>query len=69
MDLTPDDLRDFIDNRRLQEFRQLISSHFSNDALIRIMNLIENRNSENDRKIQALVTDNANIPTIFEYLI
>jgi len=33
------------------------------------MDLIENRNSENDRKIQALVTDNANIPTIFEYLI
>lgn len=67
--LTLDDLRDFIDNRRLQEFRQLISSHFSNDTLISIMDLIENRNSENDRRIQALVTDNANIPTIFEYLI
>ena len=47
----------------------LIQHKFSKEKLIELFELIETRNRTNDKHVQNYVTDNADIPTIFEYLL
>ena len=44
----------------------MIDSKFTDEKLLKILSLIANRE---DTEIQKLVTDNADIPTIFEYVL
>ncbi len=56
----------YIDDERYKRFNALIDRKFSDSVLIELLNCFESRN---DKKIEELVTDEATIPTIFEYVL
>lgn len=56
---------DEVDKIRYQRLNKMIDSKFSDDVLQRLLDDFEERN---DDEISLLVTDNADIPTIFEYI-
>lgn len=60
------EVNDFIINKREQEYRDFIETHFPKDRVIEILNLIRNREDED---VFHLVTENATIPTIYEYIL
>ncbi len=53
-------------DERLKRFNELIDSKFDDATLINLLDKFEKRE---DDDIQKLVTDNADIPTIFEYVL
>lgn len=53
-------------HQRYLRFNHLIDSKFTDEQLLALLDLIAERN---DKEIQARVTDNADIPTIFEYVL
>lgn len=55
-----------IKNERYARFNKLIDDKFDKETLIRLFSAFESRN---DDEIRNLVTDNADIPTIFEYVL
>lgn len=55
-----------IKDERYARFNKLIDERFGKDKLITLFNHFESRN---DDEIRTLVTDNADIPTIFEYVL
>ncbi len=55
-----------IRDERYARFNRLIDERFDKDTLLTLFSHFENRN---DEEIRALVTDNADIPTIFEYVL
>lgn len=55
-----------LNDMRYQRFYKLIETKFSDENIMKILEHIENRR---DREVQDMVTDNADIPTIFEYII
>lgn len=55
-----------IKDERYARFNKLIDDRFDKNTLITLFNHFESRN---DDEIRALVTDNADIPTIFEYIL
>lgn len=59
-------IQKILSNEKLQRFKSLIDSKFNNETLIELLDYFETRN---DKKIFELVTDNATIPTIFEYIL
>lgn len=61
-----DSARKVIKDERYVRFNRLIDERFNKDKLITLFNHFESRN---DNEISALVTDNADIPTIFEYIL
>lgn len=58
--------RKVIRDERYARFNKLIDDRFDKNTLITLFNHFECRN---DDEIRALVTDNADIPTIFEYVL
>ena len=60
------DIQGFVDRERYERLNQIIDEKFTDEKLIHLMTCFENRN---DNDIQALVTNNADIPTIFEYVL
>ena len=58
--------REVIKEERYARFNKLIDDRFSKETLITLFNHFESRN---DDEIRTLVTDNADIPTIFEYVL
>lgn len=58
--------RKVIKDERYARFNKLIDDKFDKDTLITLFGYFESRN---DDEIRALVTDNADIPTIFEYIL
>ncbi|MDE6312722.1 MAG: AlwI family type II restriction endonuclease [Lachnospiraceae bacterium] len=58
--------RKVIKDERYTRFNKLIDDKFDKDTLITLFNHFESRN---DDEIRTLVTDNADIPTIFEYVL
>uniref|UniRef100_UPI0040575608 AlwI family type II restriction endonuclease n=1 Tax=Agathobacter sp. TaxID=2021311 RepID=UPI0040575608 len=58
--------RKVIKDERYARFNKLIDDRFDKDTLITLFNHFESRN---DDDIRNLVTDNADIPTIFEYIL
>lgn len=60
------DIRKFVADERTERFNRLIDEKFSDSQLIYILQLIQKRA---DKEIQTLVTDDADIPTIFEYIL
>ncbi len=55
-----------IKDERYARFNKLIDEKFDKKTLITLLNDFENRN---DDEIRSIVTDNADIPTIFEYVL
>lgn len=55
-----------IDNIRFDRFNDLIESKFNKSILLELLTCFENRE---DKRIAELVTDEADIPTIFEYIL
>ena len=58
--------QEFIEDERYQRLSNLIETRFTDENLLRLLELFESRN---DDEINAMVTDNATIPTIFEYIL
>lgn len=56
----------FIKDERYRRFNQLIDKKFNDKTLLELLDCFEIRN---DTKIEELVTDEADIPTIFEYVL
>lgn len=63
------DIQNFIENDRYSRFNSMLDTQFTDNNLIYLLNLFENRNNENDSIIQNMVSNNADIPTIFEYIL
>ncbi len=55
-----------IRDERYARFNKLIDERFDKNTLIRLLDDFESRN---DDEIRSMVTDNADIPTIFEYVL
>ena len=60
------DIQDFVEKERYDRLNHMIDTRFTDDVLVNLMTMFENRN---DSDIQAIVTNNANVPTIFEYVL
>ncbi len=60
------DIQDFVEKERYERFNQMIDARFTDDVLVNLMTMFENRN---DTDIQAIVTNNADVPTLFEYVL
>ena len=60
------DIQGFVDKERYARLNQMIDEKFTDETLIKLMTHFEKRD---DKDIQALVTNNADVPTIFEYVL
>lgn len=60
------DVQNFVDRERYERLNKMIDTRFTDDILINLMTMFENRN---DADIQSVLTNNADIPTIFEYVL
>lgn len=60
------DIQDFVEKERYERLNHMIDTRFTDDVLVNLMTMFENRN---DNDIQAIVTNNADVPTIFEYVL
>ena len=60
------EIKKFVADERTTRFNKLIDEKFSDKQIIYILQLIQKRA---DKEIQELVTDDADIPTIFEYIL
>lgn len=56
----------YVRDDRYRRFNNLIDKKFNDSVLIELLNCFENRN---DKRIEELVTAEATIPTIFEYIL
>ena len=63
---TLQDASEILERQRYIRLQHLIDSKFTDEQILQILNLIAVRE---DSEIQKLVTDNADIPTIFEYVL
>lgn len=60
------DVRAFVDSERYERLNAMIDSRFTDENIIALMSAFEERR---DGEIQAMVTNNADVPTIFEYVL
>lgn len=60
------DVRAFVDSERYERLNAMIDSRFTDENIIALMSAFEERR---DSEIQAMVTNNADVPTIFEYVL
>lgn len=63
---TAGELRQVLEDNRYERLSRLIDEKFTEDKLLRLLEAFEVRN---DDEIRDMVTDNADIPTIFEYVL
>ena len=56
----------YVNDERYRRFNTLIDKKFSDSVLVELLNCFEKRD---DKRIEELVTDEAAIPTIFEYIL
>lgn len=57
---------DEVDKIRYDRFNKMIDTHFQNNTLLTLLDAFDKRN---DANINRIVTDNADVPTIFEYVL
>ena len=55
--------REALEDTRYQRLQHLIDTKFTDDKILSLLDCFESRN---DDEIRSMVTDNADIPTIFE---
>lgn len=63
---SPEQAATYVNDERYIRFNQMIDKRFSDSVLIELLNCFEKRD---DKRIEELVTDEATIPTIFEYVL
>lgn len=63
---TIDEAYSEVEKRRYDRFKTMVDTRFTNDDLLGLLDDFDNRN---DDEISKKVTDNANTPTIFEYIL
>ena len=63
---SPEQAETYVNDERYRRFNILIDKKFNDAVLIELLNCFETRN---DKRIEELVTDEATIPTIFEYIL
>jgi hypothetical protein len=56
----------YLNDERYRRFNTLVDKKFNDSVLIELLNCFEKRD---DKRIEELVTDEATIPTIFEYIL
>ncbi len=59
--------RTVLKNERKSRFEKMLSGKFPREQVETLLALMEDR--QNDAKVQSVVTDNADVPTIFEYIV
>ena len=64
--LTINTINSYVENEKLKAFNKLIDEKFSNDKILMLLDNIKDRN---DDIVNEYVTDNATVPTIFEYIL
>lgn len=64
--LTIDNINNYVEDERLKAFNKLIDEKFTSEKILSILDNIKNRN---DEEVNKYVTDNATVPTIFEYVL
>ncbi|MBQ6103266.1 MAG: AlwI family type II restriction endonuclease [Kiritimatiellae bacterium] len=73
--LTPDEVAKrggvdaFLESKRQEGFSNLLKTRFTKTEVGRLLAMMENRTKKNDEAIRQSVTKDADIPTIFEYLV
>lgn len=60
------DIQTYVDRERYERFNRMIDERFTDNVLVDLMTKFETRD---DNNIHAIVTNNADIPTIFEYVL
>lgn len=63
---SPEQAATYVNDERYRRFNTLIDRKFNDSVLIELLNCFEQRD---DKRIEELVTDEATIPTIFEYIL
>ncbi len=63
---SPEQAATYVNDERYRRFNTLIDKKFNDSVLIELLNCFEKRD---DKKIEELVTDEATIPTFFEYIL
>ena len=63
------DIHSYFKNIRNTEFKQYIDKNYPEDKIKKILALFANRNSSNDKLIHELVSKDATVPTIYEYIV
>lgn len=63
---TIDEARNVLEDNRYQRLQHLIDTKFTDDIIVALLGYFESRN---DAEIKSMVTENADIPTIFEYVL
>ena len=63
---TIDEAYSEVEKRRYNRFKTMIDTRFTDDDLLKLLDCFDNRN---DEEICKTVTDNADAPTIFEYIL
>ena len=64
--LTINTINSYVENEKLKAFNKLIDEKFPNDKILMLLDNIKDRN---DEIVNDYVTDNASVPTIFEYVL
>lgn len=62
----PEQAATYVNDERYRRFNTLIDKKFNDSVLIELLNCFETRD---DKRIEEIVTDEAAIPTIFEYIL
>ncbi|MCT7724316.1 MAG: AlwI family type II restriction endonuclease [Lactobacillus iners] len=63
---SPEQATTYVNDERYRRFNILIDKKFNDSVLIELLNCFEQRD---DKRIEELVTDEAAVPTIFEYIL
>ncbi|WP_196029983.1 AlwI family type II restriction endonuclease [Longicatena caecimuris] len=64
--IDPTEIQNYVENERLEKFNRLIDEKFDNDNLLKLLQWFENRL---DSSLSSYITDNADVPTMFEYVL
>lgn len=63
---SPEQAATYVNDERYRRFNTLIDKKFNDSVLVELLNCFEIRD---DKRIEEIVTDEATIPTIFEYIL
>ena len=63
---TIDEARNVLEDNRYRRLQHLIDTRFTDETIITLLGYFEDRN---DTEIKSIVTENADVPTIFEYVL
>ena len=64
--IDPNEIQNYVENERLEKFNRLIDEKFDNNNLLKLLQWFENRS---DSSLSSYITDNADVPTMFEYVL